>query len=155
MSSEPGPTSNPTSTSEPTDGALIDLFIEYREWMQQQAKLFRAHVEPIANAMDDIQSMIHKRLLEREAQNTKSSATGAVAFFHHGMSVKCVDKDKYLRFCMQYFDTWGKDLLTAAASKDVVKLFIEKTTTEQNPQGYAPDGLEVVPTIEVQFRKGS
>lgn len=135
----------------PSDDDLIATFISYRDWVAAETKRFKEHIADAATVMDACQTVVHQRLLERGTNSTAGDS--GTAFFVSGLSVRCVDKDQYLSFCVEHFEQWGKHLLTAAASKEIVKLYIERTTNKEYPEGYPPPGLEVSATKEVQFRK--
>lgn len=135
-----------------TDDQIVAAYIQRRDWLQARAKEFADSMKPYQDQMATLEAEMHRRLLERNAKNSKTES--GVAYIEETMSVKCEDKNVMLRFAIDNFDKWGKDLLTASVSKDTVSLYIEKTKDEQHPEGMVPPGLRVVFNYKVVFRKG-
>lgn len=135
-----------------SDDQLIAAFRHTRDVvLAELAAKFKADAEKPTAKMQKLQGELHRRLIERNAKHTTTDS--GTAYLVDNTSVSCTDKTAYLAFCVANFDTWGKDLLTAAAAKETVELYIEKSKTEENPGGFSPPGLEVTYTTKCNIRK--
>lgn len=135
-----------------SDEALISTFRNTRDVvLAGLVEKFKADAEKPNAKMKMISAELQRRLLERGARHT--STDSGTAMLVDTTSVECTDKDQYLRFCVDNFDTWGKSLLTAAASKEGVELYIEKSKTEEYPGGFSPPGIAVTYATKCNIRK--
>lgn len=135
-----------------SDEQLIAAFRHTRDVvLAELAAQFKAAVEKPNAKMAKLQAELHRRLVERDARHTTTDS--GTAYLVDSTTVACTDKQLYLTFCVANFDTWGKDLLTAAASKETVELYIEKSKTEENPGGFSPPGIAVTYATKCNIRK--
>lgn len=134
-----------------TDLQLIDAYITRRDRIKQMNDAHALTIKPFQDQMDLIENEMQRRLIERGAEH--SSTDAGTAYKETVMQVKCTDKDAMHRFAIDNYDTYGKDLLTAAVSKETVKLYVDKTKSPEHPDGLVPPGLNVSFMTSVKFRK--
>lgn len=137
--------------TEYTDDELVARYIQLRDAVKKLADQHAEILKPYAEGMKAIENIMLARLIERKADNT--STPHGTAFRERTMSVQCEDKDAFLNWCFDKFDAWGKDMLTANVGKDTLRLYIDKTKDEANPQGQLPPGVKVTYGTVVRFRK--
>lgn len=128
-----------------SDEALIAKYLDLRGALEKMAKAYSDHVAPYQKGMEAIEGMLLGRLIERQANNTKTDS--GVAYKQTNTSTKVVDKAAMLRFAYDNFGTWGKDMLTAHVAKDTVQLYMDKN------EGRTPPGVEVTHFIKLVVRK--
>jgi len=135
-----------------SDDQLIAAFRHTRDVVVTElTEAFKRDVAKPTAKMKLLQGELQRRLLERGAKHTSTESGTAMLVDTTG--VECTDKDAYLKFCVENFDTWGKQLLTAAASKEAVELYIEKSKSEEYPNGFSPPGLTVTYATKCNIRK--
>lgn len=121
-----------------TDRSAADLIaeaIKLDDWLSGESKRFEEHCKPVKKRIEDIKS----KLLEMcNTLQTNSMATdNGTAYISTIMSPKIVDRDKYLDFINEFWDTCGSDMLQLSApQKEALKRFIE----DKND---TPPGVEV------------
>lgn len=143
---------NPNPLAPFTDDQLIAKYRAVRDVeLKKLADDFKAAATPLNAIMELIAGEMHSRLQSRNANH--STTNSGTAYLSEGIKVECIDKAAYLQFCVTNFETWGKDLLTAAAAKETVELFIEKSKTQENPGGTSPPGLKVTYATKCNIRK--
>jgi hypothetical protein len=92
-----------------------------------------------------------RRLNERGADNTKTEA--GTAYKQRDFRVKCDDRVVFHGFCIENYEQFGKDLLTANVSREGLATFMEKTKNKEQPDGAVPPGLSLSWEVSVVFRK--
>ena len=145
--------SDNNSSPQPTMGELIDKHQEIDAYIAAQAAAFAKTMAPWQQALGVLNAEIKSRLLGGGMQNSKS-ANGWTAYISRTLSVKVVDREKYLDFVVN--DNW--QYLDARVLKGPVEDWIEKNQTERIKQGLAPLsveelGLEVTPIVKCNVRK--
>lgn len=145
--------SDNNSSPQPTMGELIDKHQEIASYMAAQAAAFAKTMAPFQAAVDLLNGEIKSRLLDGGIQNSKST-NGWTAYISRTLSVKVVDREKYLDFIVN--DNW--QYLDARVLKAPVEDWIEENQTKRIKDGLAPLsveelGLEVTPIIKCNVRK--
>ena len=127
-----------------TDAQLVEQYLKLKAYVAERKEAHAAELAPYQEGMDTIENAFLERLNERGADNTKTDA--GTAYKSTLMNVKVVERDAFLKFCTENWDTIGADLLQVSATKDAVKQCIEST---QQP----PPGIEVSFFTRVNVRK--
>ena len=137
------------TTNQYTDFQLIEKYLALKKRAEEMKKAYDAEVEPYTEGMTIIENVIHGRLNERGAQNTKTDA--GIAYKSEIMTVKIVDRDAFLAFCTDKWEEIGDDLLQVKATKEAVKSWMDQGKIGNNP-GPPPPGIEVSYYININIR---
>ena len=129
-----------------TDEQLVSKYLAIKAKQTELKKGFEDQLKPYGDAMTLIENMLLARLIERGAQNTKTDAGTAYKVEH--MNVKVEDRDAFVKFSIDHWDTIGSGLLMASPKKDEVRTYLK------DHDGQLPPGLAVSYYTEVNIRKG-
>ena len=132
------------SNREITDKDLIEKYVSMRDLIAVKKKAFEEITKPYKAGMDTIEQALLARLVERGADNTKTDAGTAYKVEH--VNVKVVDREKFVEFIMQEWETIGNEMLLAAPQKDAVRQYVDSN-------GRSPPGIEVSYFTDVNVRK--
>ena len=132
------------SNREITDLELIQKYVQMRDLIAVKKKAFEEITRPYKQGMDTIEQALLARLVERGADNTKTDAGTAYKVAH--VNVKVVDREKFVEFIMQEWETIGNEMLLAAPQKDAVRQYVDSN-------GRSPPGVEVSYFTDVNVRK--
>ena len=132
------------STQDITDKDLIEKYVSMRDFIDVKKKAFEDITKPYKAGMDTIETALLARLVERGADNTKTDAGTAYKVEH--VNVKVVDREKFVEFIMQEWETIGNEMLLAAPQKDAVRQYVDSN-------GRSPPGIEVSYFTDVNVRK--
>ena len=132
------------STQDITDKDLIEKYVSMRDFIAVKKKAFEEITKPYKAGMDTIETALLARLVERGADNTKTDAGTAYKVAH--VNVKVVDREKFVEFIMQEWETIGNEMLLAAPQKDAVRQYVDSN-------GRSPPGIEVSYFTDVNVRK--
>ena len=128
------------SLAEIGDDVLISLHLDLRCKDERLTEDFKKAVAPIHKAQQAIEAVLYSRLVQRGSKNT--STERGTAYRIRQLTVKCLDKMGYLRFCFGNPDE-GANLLTANVSKDALTSFLERHN-DQPPPGISVGYIETV-----------
>jgi hypothetical protein len=136
---------------QPTDLTIIESYISRRDKVAAMTKDFDATIAPFKEQMKTLENEMLRRLIERNAEHSNTDA--GTAYKELTMQVKCLNKWMFHQYCLRNYDDVGKDLLTANVGKEALKLVIDKSKSDVNPNGVVPPGLAVNFETVVRFRK--
>ena len=127
-----------------TDAQLIEKYLQFRSFVAARKEAHEAELKPYTEGMLVIENEFLKRLDERGSENTKTDA--GTAYKSTLLNVKVVDRDAFMKFCTQYWDKGGSDMLNVSAVKDPVREFM-------NGGSVAPPGIETSSFTRINIRK--
>jgi hypothetical protein len=127
-----------------TDAQLIEQYQKLRAKLATIKDWYTATCEPYETAVTTIETELGRRLIERGAQNTKTEF--GTAYFAHGIRPKVVDRDAFLKFCVQNWGTFGAEMLDVRALRDPIKDFMSSC-------GPPPPGVEVENYTNLNVRR--
>lgn len=127
-----------------TDAQLIEKYLQFRSFVAARKEAHEAELKPYVDGMAVIENEFLTRLDARGAENTKTDAGTAYKSTLHNFKV--VDRDAFLKFCTQYWDNGGSDMLNVSAVKDPVREFMNGS---KNP----PPGIETSQFTRINIRK--
>ena len=130
-----------------TTGALIDKYIEIRDYVQAKQKELDGHLKVYKDGMASIETEVLERLNKDGAQSAKAQS-GAIAFRQLATHMRVINREEWINWLEENWHI-GKDMLTAHVTKDVVKNYIDG-----QPGTPIPKGLEVTQVWGVNFRRG-
>jgi hypothetical protein len=149
-------------SSEPSDADLVLRYNELRAYKDKRLDEVNAELEPFNQGMEVIKNEMLRRLNERSPDVTKkanSKTEHGTAFRVRHVRAKVVEKDKFLDFCLENWDTVGSDILDVSAVtsgfSDEKGAFYEYVASHRDGQGNEqfPPGIEVERTVSVNIRK--
>jgi hypothetical protein len=116
-----------------------DLIQEYRrtdDWVTKETARFTEHLAPTKKRLEEIKGILLGMLNEQKT-NSMSTDNGT-AYISTIMTPKITDRDKYLDFVNENWDSIGNELLQVSApQKTALKTYME----EHNDA--LPPGVEV------------
>jgi hypothetical protein len=127
-----------------TDAQLIEQYQKIRAKLAVIKEEFTKACEPYEKHVNTIETELARRLIERGAQNTKTEF--GTAYFAHGIRAKVVDRDAFLKFCVQNWAGYGQEMIDVRALRDGVKDFI---ASSKEP----PPGVEVENYTNLNVRR--
>jgi hypothetical protein len=127
-----------------TDAQLIEFHQKLKAKAASMKEVFANEIKPYDDGMETIETELMRRLIERGAKNTKTEH--GTAYMVDLLNIKVVDRDAFLRFCTQYWDTIGAEMLNVSALKDPVKNFM-------NGSKEPPPGLELSTFTRLNVRR--
>lgn len=128
--------------TEPTDAALVEQYIKLRDKKAAMKKAYEESLEPYDKALDSIEGVMHKRLLERGADSVRTEF--GTAFKSTLTKYRVADKDAFKGFVIEN-RAWN--LLSADVDKDAAIEWAKEH------EGVPPPGVDVTQIIDVKFRK--
>jgi hypothetical protein len=146
----------------PSDADLVRVYNEWRAYKEQEEAKLAELLKPAVEAMDAIKGEMLRRLNERSPDVTRkanSKTEHGTAFRVRHVRAKVVERDKFLDFCLENWDTVGSDILDVSAVtsgfSDEKGAFYEYVASHRDEQGneHFPPGLEVERTVSVNIRK--
>ena len=135
-----------TMANEPPTGLLIDKYKEIEAYIDQKEKALKEHLAPYREGMQKIEDTLFARLTAENAQSFKSAATGAIAYKQRWTSTKVADRDKWVEWVFNNWDT-ALPMLTNHVGKDAVLAYAEENKA-------LPDGIGFDSGWKVIVRKG-
>jgi hypothetical protein len=127
-----------------TDIQLVEKYLELKSLVASRTETFDAEIKPFKDGMATIENEFLRRLDERGADNTKTDA--GTAYKSTLLNVKVVDRDAFMKFCMQYWETVGADMLNVSAVKDPVREYM-------NGHNMPPPGVETSQFTRINIRR--
>ena len=126
-----------------TDAELIKLALEIKRDIALAEQELKDELKADRTDLKALENELHRRLTERNAQNTKTDE--GTAYFSTIINFKVVDRDAYLQFCLSNWDKGGSAMLAIDAIKDGVEEFASS--------GELPPGLEQSQFIRLNIRR--
>ena len=127
-----------------TDAQLVEKYLQLKAKVASMSEAFDAQVKPYKDGMATIENALLALLNERGADNTKTDA--GTAYKSVITSVKVVDRNVFLKFCIDNWNAGGSDMLNVSAVKDPVKQFMNGSTAP-------PPGVETSAFTRVNVRR--
>lgn len=149
--------SNPLS-----DADLVRRYNELRAYKEKRLDEVNVELAPLNEGMEAIKGEMLRRLNERSPDVTKkanSKTEHGTAFRVRHVRAKVVERDRFLDFCLENWDTVGSDILDVSAVtsgfSDEKGSFFEWVSAHRDEKGNEqfPPGLEVERTVTVNIRK--
>lgn len=137
---------DPEALKQMTPEALIGRALELKNFMTNEQKRLKDHLDPSAKEEEAIRNELLRRLNEPGAPNSFPCDTGT-AYTSTLLNAKLVDRDVFLKFVSDNWTEYGGAMLMCSAQVDSVKEFMEKH--EGNP----PPGLEASWFKRLNIRK--
>lgn len=115
---------------------LVQEHIKLDDWIAAETKRFTDHVASVKKRMEEIKSIL-LGLLNEQKQNSASTDHGTY-YISTIMTPKVTDRDAYLKFIGDNWNTFGGDMLQISApQKDALKNYMEEN------KDAVPPGVEV------------
>lgn len=130
-----------------SDHQLIEKYLELRSTLELEQGVFDARMKPLRDGMELIENVFLARFNERKSDNSKVKGVGT-AYRSNVMSVKIVDRDKFMQCCFDNWTTFGSDMLQISATKGEVSNFIKN-----DPNKAPPPGLDVSYKTNINIRR--
>src|SRR5215472_8447119 len=119
-----------------TTGALIDKYIEIRDYIQAKQKELDEHLKVYKTGLVNIENEVLQRLNADGAQSAKAQS-GSIAFRQLATHMRVVNREEWINWLAEYWHI-GKDMLTTHVAKEAVKSYVES-----EPGTPIPKGLEI------------
>jgi hypothetical protein len=129
-----------------TTGAMIDKYIEVRDYVQAKKKELDEHLQTYKDAMQAIENELLVRLNRDNAKSAKAES-GAIAFKQLATHARVVDREAWLAWLASHWEE-GQAMLTTHVSKEAIASSIQA-------QGFPPAGVEVNYIWGVNFRRAT
>ena len=129
-----------------TADELIQEYLKIDSWCDAESKRFAEHLKPHKTRLEEIKSTI-LGMLTQQKQNSFSTDNGT-AYISTILTPKIADRDKYLDFVNENWETIGNELLQVSApQKDALKQYMEEHNND------APPGVEVSYFNRINIRR--
>jgi hypothetical protein len=132
-----------------TDLELIAKYSEIEARVSKETTAFNERMAPDRKAMETLKNVLLARLNERGAKNTKTEA--GTAYKTHPMDITIIDRNAFLKFCLDNWQEIGCDMMNIGAVAKPVREYIEEN--EKNTLRKPPPGLQVVRAVRINIRK--
>lgn len=142
------------STSTPTVGEMIDRVKELEAYIAKEIMATEERLKPYQQAADLLSGAVKQYLLDNNIQNIKSAEGRFTAYISRPLSVKVIDRERFLNF-ITYYDKW--EFLDARCLKEPVEKLLDENE-ERAKRGEAPIppsslGISAEPVIKCNIRK--
>ena len=127
-----------------TDVELVERYLAIKTHVAAVKAVHEAELQPYEAGMATIENEFLRRLNERGADNTKTDA--GTAYKSTINNYKVVDRDKFLKFCVDNWKTDGAEMLHVSATKDAVRAYMQMSA-------YPPPGIEPSSIVRVNIRR--
>ncbi len=135
-------------SDEPTIDWMIDRYILLRDYIAAQNKALTEFLTPARTEMLAIEQCIHEKLLELGGDKPKLATGSGTAFLTTTKNPKVLDRDEYIKWCLQNWQTYGNAMLQIGAPK------IEALTEFMDAnEGQLPPNVKIEPFTKVSIRK--
>ena len=134
------------TADEYSDLEMVEKYLDLRRMLEDATANFEAHTRPFKDAMALIENVFLARLNARGAENSRTDA--GTVYKSSLMDARIVDRAAYLKFCFDYWQQYGEEMLHVTAIKKPVRQFIE-----DNPNKSPPPGIEVTFRTNVNIRR--
>jgi hypothetical protein len=129
-----------------TDAMLVQKYRQLEAHVTTQEKALDTALKPYRDGMAVIKNEFLRRFNERGSTNSKTEF--GTPYKSTIMNVKVVDRDMFLKQCLEHWNVFGGEMLQVGATKDAVKQFIDA--------GHMPEtlGLEISHIDRINMPKG-
>jgi hypothetical protein len=122
--------------SDPTPDVLIQEHHKLDDHIKAQSKAFSAYLKPFKDRLEAIENRL-LTFLNTTKQDSCSTEFGT-AYKSEIMTPKITDRDKFIDFCNQMWDTFGNEMLQLRPPQvDGVRSYM------QEHNGAVPPGVDV------------
>lgn len=125
-----------------TDEQIIEAFIAIRDGIKEMTTAFDLQVLPYKKRMDELETEMTKRLMDRGATNSKTEA--GTAYISRTLSVRATDKGLFVEHVRQ---TQNFELMEVRPAKEAVETYMS------DHEGLPPPGVDVVQIQKTNFRR--
>ena len=129
--------------------SAADLIKEHTtldDWIAAETKRFGEHLAPTKKRCDEIKGIL-LGMMHEQKQNSMSTDNGT-AYISTITTPKVIDRDKYLDFVNENWESIGNELLQVGApQKDALKQYLEDNKNQP------PPGIEVNYFNRVNIRR--
>lgn len=128
---------------------LVKRYTQLDDWVSAESKRFGEHLKPAKDEMELIKSKLHEMLLQLGSKDKQSISTDyGTAYTSTIMTPKINDRDKYLDYVLEHWDSFGNEMLQLGApQKDAIKTYMDDNG------GHLPPGVEVSSFVRVNIRR--
>lgn len=126
--------------------ALIEEHFKLKDWLEAESKRFAEYVKPVQARMEEVNNLLLAFLNETKQDAAKTDQ--GTAYRSVIVSPKIDDRDAYLDFIEQHWDTYGNAMLQLMApKKEALKDFSDAN------EGRLPPGVSTSSFTRVNVRR--
>ena len=147
---------NDTAGNAINDEALIERYLQLREYVTAEKDKYDKQMKPYMDGMDQIEAEFLRRLNERVPNvldRANSATNSGTAYRTRNMKPKVVDPNAFLKFCFDNWSAGGSEMLRVSPVFDPLREWLDKNVDPVTNEQHFPPGLEVGFTISVNIRK--
>lgn len=127
----------------------VDLISEHTkldDWCSAELKRFNEHLAPHKKRMDEIKATLLGMMTEQKLNSMPTDV--GTAYISTITTPKVIDRDKYLDWINENWETFGNEMLQVGApQKDSIKTYLEENKNQP------PPGIEVNYFNRVNIRR--
>jgi hypothetical protein len=122
-------------SNEPTADSLVAEHVRLDDWVKAETKWFGEHLKGAKDRLSEIEDQLQAFMLQQKIDSVR--ADSGTAYISTIMNLKIEDREKYLDFVNENWDTYGNEMLLASVQKDATKHYM------QDHAGAPPPGVTI------------